>query len=220
MHWVDRGPEPSSLEEIRACYTPRWVQYYRNGIGLKPGDSRWRDFQNEVKRPFFCLCAYCEELCQGEIDHFRPKSKFPDLVYDWSNWLLACHDCNQTKGAKWPSEGYVDPCEESSQDRPERYFGIDALTGEMIPKNSLSQDCRDKAKRMIDDLGLNRWHHLQKRLDWLRLISSALADDPETETSDEKSNRDHFRSRSTQHSSVTRAWLSERGTISAIDAGY
>ena len=24
MHWVDRGPEPSGLEEIRVRYTPPW----------------------------------------------------------------------------------------------------------------------------------------------------------------------------------------------------
>ena len=211
MHWVNRGPEPSNLEEIRACYTPRWVQYYGNGVEPKPSDSRWRDFRNELKRPFFCLCAYCEELCPGEVDHFRPKSKFPDLVYTWSNWVLACHDCNQTKGAKWPSEGYVDPCDKSNRDRLECYFGIDTLTGEMIPKTGLSQGCRDKAKKTIDDLDLNRSHHLQKRLEWLLLISGALADDLDTETSDVKTYRDHLTSRSTQHSSVTRAWLSERG---------
>ena len=29
------------------------------------------------------MCGYCEEETAGEIDHFRPVSKCPSLVYEW-----------------------------------------------------------------------------------------------------------------------------------------
>lgn len=44
-----------------------------------------------------CRCMYCEDSAAGEIDHFRPKSLFPDLVFVWLNYLYACGSCNRTK---------------------------------------------------------------------------------------------------------------------------
>ena len=62
MHWVDRSAEPAGLEPIRTQRTPRWVEHYENGIGSKPSDSRWREFHDDLDRPFHGLCGYCEEL--------------------------------------------------------------------------------------------------------------------------------------------------------------
>ncbi len=209
MHWVDRGPEPGGLEQIRAHYTPRWIRYYSDRVGAKPVDSRWRDFHDELEWRFSGLCAYCEEICKGEVDHFQPKSRFPESVYVWSNWLFACHDCNHSKGEKWPDYGYVDPCAES--ERPECYFTFDTLTGEMLPKRSLSPDERDQAQRMIDDLNLNARQHLRKRSDRLKLVSAVIPYDPLNQTPDTEVDRRYLASRATQLSGITQVWLSERG---------
>ena len=98
MHWVDRGPEPTGLGAIRGRYTPRWIGYYRNGVGNRPTDSRWRDFRKYLGQRFHLQCGYCESICEGQVDHFQPKSRFPELVYEWSNWIFACSACNQAKG--------------------------------------------------------------------------------------------------------------------------
>ena len=211
MHWIDRGPEPDGIVQIHARYTQSWVQHYRHRVGRKPSDNYWRDFHNDMERVFCGLCAYCEELCKGEVDHFRPKSRFPELVYTWSNWLFACHDCNQAKGGRWPTEGYVDPCATSKQSHPESYFEFDVLTAEVLPREGLSQSRRNRAQKTITDLRLNGRHHLRKRLAWLLLLSDSLTSDATAETPDKKSLRDHLASRGTQLSSITRAWLSQRG---------
>ena len=211
MHWVERGPEPGGLGHIRQAYTPRWTQFYRNGVGTKPTDSRWREFHVYLGTRFDGLCGYCECTCKGELDHFRPKSRFPESVYEWSNWIFACHDCNQAKGDKWPIEGYVDPCTELASDRPESYFTFDTKTGEALPMKDLDESRFDKAQRMIDDLRLNGRHHLKERLVWLRLVSRAMADDPSEETPDAEVVRHELASRTTPLSSITRAWLVERG---------
>lgn len=171
MHCVDRGQEPEGLQPVRSHYTPRWVEHYRNGTGSKPSDSRWRDFHDDLGGVFFGLCAYCEESCRGEIEHFRPKSRFPQLVYDWSNWVFACHDCNHAKSERWPPRWYVDPCARSRSALPEQFFTFDSLTGEVIPRESLSPVRRKKAMQMIDDLRLNDLHHLRKRRTWIWLVS-------------------------------------------------
>ena len=213
MHWLDRGPEPERLAQIRATYTPRWVRFYTLHVGDRPSDSRWRDFHPDLKRVFAGLCAYCEEVTKGEVDHFRPKSRFPRQVYSWSNWLLACHECNHAKFSKWPVGGYVDPCAESELSAPERYFEFDTQTGFISPNRALSRYHRLKAKRTIDDLGLNAPQHLKKRVEWMTLFSASMPVDPEALNDRTRETLKHFSSRERQFSSVVRAWLSEWGYI-------
>ena len=83
-HWVDRGPEPDGLSVIRSRFKQRWIDHYQNGVGNRPTDARWREFHPALSRAFSGLCAYCEEPDKGEVDHFRPSSKFPHLVYEWT----------------------------------------------------------------------------------------------------------------------------------------
>lgn len=208
MHTVERSPEPPGLGNIRRRYTPRWVKYYRDGDEKKPSDSKWREFHEEVSGVVFSNCGYCEETCKGDVDHFRPKSKFPQLVYEWSNWVLACPVCNQKKSNHWPPMGYVDPCATSTPARAESYFAFDIKTGEILPKSTLATGRCRKAHRMIKDLGLNAYHHLKQRAVWLRLVSLAL--DGGSNTDNDELIR-HLASRETPLSSITRAWLQQQG---------
>ena len=175
MHWVNRGMEPHGLKSIRNRYTPRWVAHYRQGTGSLPSDSRWRDFRNVLSQTFFGLCGYCERTTKGEVDHFKPKRTFPDLVYEWSNWVFACHECNHSKLYKWPSGGYVDPCARTPAARPEAFFTFDTTTGELLPRANLTARRQRKARQTIDDLGLNNDQHLKARLDWLAVIREGLS---------------------------------------------
>ena len=211
MHWVDRGPEPGGLEEIRERYTPRWIQFYKNEVGTKPTDSRWRDFHDELQRRFGSLCGYCESSCKGEVDHFRPKSRFPESVYEWSNWIFVCRDCNQAKGDKWPVGGYVNPCSVSESSRPETYFTFDTKTGEIVPIAELDDSRFYKAQGMIDDLRLNGRHHLEKRVALLYVMTETIPDDPREETSVSGRLRRFWTSHTSELSSIARAWLAERG---------
>lgn len=210
MHWVDCGPEPQELKAIRSRYTARWVKYYGDGNGSKPGDFLWRRFHVQLRGVFLGLCAYCEECCRGEVEHFRPKSRFPKLVYQWSNWLFVCHDCNHMKGEKWPQGGYVNPCARSQSAWPETFFDFDTLTGEILPKEGIGSSRRQRAMQMIIGLDLNAYHHLKERLGWLSLVSEALLKHSE----DDPGREDFLRrvtARSTQLSSATRVKLMQLG---------
>ena len=112
----------------------------------------WGNFYSELAGVFLELCGYCEEECRGEVDHFRPKSRFPEHVYQWSNWILACHSCNHRKRDSWPPGEYVDSCAKTIAARPEKFFDFDTTTGLIKPKIGLSQAKRKKA--MADDPGL------------------------------------------------------------------
>lgn len=208
MHTVRRGPEPQALGSVQRKYTPRWVKHYRDGLSTKPSDSKWRDFHENVSNAFSSNCGYCEELCNGEVDHFRPKSKFPELVYEWNNWVLVCHTCNWKKSNHWPPAGYVDPCTKSQRARPESYFDFDTKTGEILPKSGLTAARKRKANRMITDLGLNAFHHRKQRVLWLRLVSEAL---DAVNSNDNYEMIELVASRETQLSSFSRAWLQQQG---------
>ena len=211
MHWVDRGPEPSALGAIRERYTPHWVAHYRDSVGSRPSDSRWRDFRSNLRQAFIGICGYCEEICNGEVDHFRPKVRFPELVYEWSNWILACHDCNHVKSNRWPDVGYIDPCAEPESLRPETYFTFDTLTGELIPLSDLEPERFEIAATMIDDLNLNGWHHLEIRRAMLQQLELTIPSDPRGETPFIRRLRSILISRKSELSSLARVWLVERG---------
>ena len=163
MHWVDRGPEPIRLGPIRERQTPRWIKCYRDGEGDPPTNRAWRLFRDDIMLVFHGLCAYCEQRTQGEVDHFHPKSLFPEEVYFWSNWLFSCHACNQAKGENWPPEGYVDPCAPCAAGHPEYYFDFSLRLGRIIPRAELSCEEKSKALSMIKDLKLNEWFQVQDR---------------------------------------------------------
>jgi hypothetical protein len=50
------------------------------------------------------------------------------------------------------------------------YFAFDTMTAEIVPRETLQAGRRRKAARMIDDLRLNNYHHLKKRVHWLSAI--------------------------------------------------
>lgn len=70
----------------------------------------YRSFRPFVREDFVRQCAYCllsEILAAGEnnfeLDHFRPRSRFPQLVDDFYNIYYSCHPCNHIKRDAWPS---------------------------------------------------------------------------------------------------------------------
>ena len=214
MHFVRRGREPRRLKAIRARCTPHWVAFYEQGRGPRPRDARWTDdaFWAPLRAAFHSLCGYCERRCRGEVDHFKPKSRYPELVYTWSNWIFSCHDCNQLKGEKFPRQGYVNPCAATASNWPEAFFGFDFVTGEILPRAGLSRGARQKAQATIDDLGLNDHHQLLERLDWLEDLKDVLASkspgDPKLRNVIQR-----VTARDAPLSSLTRAFLASRGLM-------
>ncbi|SEO20189.1 TIGR02646 family protein [Flavobacterium sp. CF108] len=72
--------------------------------------SRVRDFLNKYYKG---KCAYCEQTCKAEIEHYRPKKGVTEdaghsgyywLCYTWSNLVPSCRYCNTEggKGSKFP----------------------------------------------------------------------------------------------------------------------
>ena len=207
MHWVDRGPEPGRLEQVRDHYTPGWIAHYRQRVGGRPPDKRWRDFHGNLSQVFNSLCGYCEEFDKGEVDHFRPKKLFPELVYQWANWVFACHTCNQLKSEKWPSQGYIDPCDEFLLPPIETCFEFDLVTGRIQAKPDLPVLENSKAQALIDDLRLNAFHHLQRRRALVALLQVVLQESLDLHSPTMDNVRLLRTERTAELSSLARAWF-------------
>lgn len=64
--------------------------------------SRWRepDVRGALRAMQGRACAFCQSCLgtrglPGDVDHFRPSSKYRWLAYRFENYFLTCHICNQ-----------------------------------------------------------------------------------------------------------------------------
>jgi uncharacterized protein (TIGR02646 family) len=88
--------------------------------------------QNEIKealqKMYNNLCCYCEAHINptttfGQIEHLKPKSKFPDLCFSWDNLHLSCEICNIKKSDKWDAQNpIIDPTLDNSNEHLQYYY--------------------------------------------------------------------------------------------------
>jgi hypothetical protein len=67
----------------------------------------WKAAKPQLKLETGGKCAYCESptdtVAHGDVEHFRPKSKYWWLAYCYDNYVYACQICNQVhKGEEFP----------------------------------------------------------------------------------------------------------------------
>ena len=80
-------------------------------------------------------CMYCEDSRGTDIEHFRPKSRFPQTTFSWENMLLACAGCNRKKVEQFPlldsgEPALIDP----TKDQPWEYLVFDSETGLVVSR--------------------------------------------------------------------------------------
>jgi hypothetical protein len=118
------------------------------------------DVKDALVNMFHGKCAYCESkitvVTYGAIEHFRPKSDYPDLTFEWSNLLLSCDVCNDAghKGANFPLDIkgnplLIDPTDGITNPNTHLEFAWDAIAG---LASVYGRDERGKTVETIFDL--------------------------------------------------------------------
>ncbi len=117
------------------------------------------EVRHRLEADFNKKCCYCEDSqIKGEVEHFLPKSKFPELANDWTNLLWSCHDCNNKKGDNYNANSPIlNPTDENPE--PELVFGLDGTISHSTPKaeHTISVcalnrlNLKDKRKSVIDE---------------------------------------------------------------------
>lgn len=146
MIHIHRIAKPAELTEDLCA---RLTEEYRN---TKRAVWNKSFIRNNLLQMSHSKCCYCEKrIGPGEpdmhVDHFKPKSLYPEEVVEWTNLFPSCPDCNRSKSEHDTiREPIVNPCTED----PHQYFYLKGYRYKPI-----DTDPNSKARITIDILGLN-----------------------------------------------------------------
>lgn len=110
-------------------------------------------------------CSYCERKIQANlaVEHVQPKDSNPDLALSWDNFLLACTNCNSTKGDKVVVlKNFVWPDTDPTFD----YFSYDESGVVKVSGNVVDQDLRKKIEETIKLVGLQKLPPKSGTVEW------------------------------------------------------
>lgn len=122
-------------------------------------------------------CGYCEDSAADEVEHFKPKALYPEVVFVWENYVLSCGPCNGAKISQFaiiqgdelvdvtrgrnapiikPPHGAPGPINPRSED-PMHFLDLEIIdTFQFLPREGLSQLDEERAEYSIKLLKLNR----------------------------------------------------------------
>jgi uncharacterized protein (TIGR02646 family) len=147
---IARSPKPVIIEQNQQAWT-RALLNASTDAEKRKAESKYRHrlIKDALVAMFHGKCAYCESKIShvdyGHIEHFKPKSRFPDLTFEWTNLLLSCPICNgsEYKSDRFPleTEGgpLVNPCDELPAEHFEFVFDPVAKLATVIGKTARGQ---------------------------------------------------------------------------------
>jgi uncharacterized protein (TIGR02646 family) len=152
---VDEQPEPTDFDS----------QIRQPGLkaiadGKNPLPDYWRrcldDLMDRYDNICSYVCTYIPPVTGGRsVEHFAPKSKQPNLAYEWPNYRLICSVMNSRKNI---FEDVID-----SFDDIDDWFEIELTFMKVFPSKSLEDDQKVKVEDTIRRLKLNNQDCLEAR---------------------------------------------------------
>jgi uncharacterized protein (TIGR02646 family) len=96
-------------------------------------------------------CMYCVDSHGADIEHFRPKARYPRHAFQWANLLLCCTECGRLKGSQFPMLGdqplLIDPCAED----PWLHLDFDPDTGNLTARFDIrANDWSTKGSKTVE----------------------------------------------------------------------
>ena len=125
----------------------------RKSVPVKSAHGVLQTMAGETER-----CMYCQDSHGTDIEHFKPKTPFPESMYQWENMLLCCAECGRFKGDRFPIDAdskplLVDP----SRQNPWDYIDFDPQTGNMTARFiSATADFSKEGETTVAVLHLDR----------------------------------------------------------------
>ena len=91
IHANFHGQKKRDFEEDLVCDRR---QALRDDVKQKFASGRWKEAKPQLLAETFGKCAYCEapthEVAFGDVEHYRPKSEYWWLAYNYDNYLASC----------------------------------------------------------------------------------------------------------------------------------
>jgi len=160
--------EPDILQANKQEWTERYLKLLKEGEEIPTSlktKYKLKEIKSQIVKETKGKCAYCESfishISPGDIEHILPKSRRPDLIFEWNNLTLACEECNRTRKNDYynPSDPLVNPYEDNPSDH---IFAAGPIIFS-VPANR-------KGDITISILDLNRAGLLEKRIERLMQI--------------------------------------------------
>ena len=173
MRKQTRGAVPGFLSSKWEQWGLEWAENLQKE---KPAAWNWRQVDNQkvnhkllpsLKMQAGDHCSFCDAYpvsppSNETIEHFRPKSKFPQLAWQWENLYFCCDFCQGRKAEQY-EEGLLSPDEAGYLFT--EYFYQDFTTGRIEIRPDISEDFQSRAKCTLRLYGLNHPGHLPRRLE-------------------------------------------------------
>jgi uncharacterized protein (TIGR02646 family) len=132
---------------------------------------RHKDIRKALSESSFDKCAFCEckpsESGNIEIEHFAPKSIYPDLTFEWDNLLPSCRKCNE---AKSDFDTILEPIINPAIVDPETIFTYDFLR--ICPIKNIPEE--EIASRTINVCNLNNSRLYSIRASLLKALTEYM----------------------------------------------
>ncbi|MGR3319358.1 MAG: retron system putative HNH endonuclease [Candidatus Anammoxibacter sp.] len=162
-----------------------------NGDNFNNRCNNWSDFHEEHKEIFEesrsviltneqnKLCGYTEvyinEVTDCHIDHYKKKSMFPELTFEWGNLIVAIGDSRFGANHKDSKSGIqvndYDNIFNPVVDNVENCFDY-TTWGEVTPKTAISEVDNQKARKTIEVFNLNHNSLKDRRRNLINIIGS------------------------------------------------
>jgi len=140
-----------------------------NPTALTRGDYKHPDNKTALKASTSDKCMYCESkvthIDYGDVEHIKPKSKYPNLEFEWSNHGFSCSICNRTyKKDKYDE---ATPLINPYDDEPSEHI---IFNGAIV----FAKQGSERGELSIIDLGLNRAELIEKRQEKIDEIDKVI----------------------------------------------
>ena len=175
MNKIDRNivPKPQCLIEK----SEKWTTNFINKRKTNKNYWNWHQYHkkkvssiliNELEKISKKHCSYCgiypleKNNIRRTIVHFKPKSKFPELAFEWTNLFMACDSCQAIKKEKFPTD--IEPLEpDSCHYHFDYWFEINFREGDINPNLDRTYKEQEIAQKTIKWLGLNNKNRPEAR---------------------------------------------------------
>jgi uncharacterized protein (TIGR02646 family) len=130
-------------------------------------------------------CMYCLDSHGTDIEHFWPKTAYPDRMFEWLNMLLCCTECGRFKGTSFPIQNGAPLLIDPTAEDPWQHLDFDPDTGNIIARFDLvANEYSVKGMNTVEVLRLDRrealsvgYQRTYRRLsDLVRCVLNGTAD--------------------------------------------
>ena len=141
---IESADDPKAVAE-KKCESARQAKWF------KPVTAALKQLAGPGER-----CMWCSGSESSQVEHYRPKSEFPNAAMSWTNFLWSCGLCNQHKGSRFPPQTepggqLVNPLEDNVWD----FFYIDQF-GHLSPRWDVAANGLDpRAAKTVEILKLS-----------------------------------------------------------------